>query len=97
MFIFLTVVAALICAARMPAAMVAAGCKSASVMAGPFPLNVEWNLHSRDGAPASFLAKDGGEIWSELADHQPNTTPAPAQQAPAASNSEAREPAQEAA
>lgn len=26
---------------------------SSSVMAGPFSKDVEWNLHSRDGAPAA--------------------------------------------
>lgn len=36
---------------------------------------------------------DWQDIWPELADPQPNTAPAPAQQAPAAINSEVKEPA----
>ncbi len=73
--------------------MTTADLKSSSFMVGAFPKGVEWNLHSRDGAPAAFLARDGGEIWPELADPQPNTAPAPAQQAPVAINTEAKEPA----
>lgn len=40
---------------------------------------------------------DWQDIWPELADPQPNTAPAPAQQAPAAINSEALHTGQEVA
>lgn len=40
---------------------------------------------------------DWQDIWPELAESEPNQAPAPAQQAPAAINSEAREVAQEVA
>jgi DNA-binding transcriptional regulator YdaS (Cro superfamily) len=40
---------------------------------------------------------DWQDIWPELADPQPNTAPAPAQQAPVAINSEALEAVQEVA
>ena len=44
-----------------------------SVMAGPFPVDVEWNLHSREGAPAT--------LWPELADSEPKHPAALAHQA----------------
>ena len=62
----LSAVPALICAAMMPAAIVAAGCKSSSDMAGPFPVSVEWYLHSREGVPAALRPDDWHEIWPEL-------------------------------
>lgn len=39
----------------------------ALVMAGPFAMDVEWNLHSREGAPVTR--------WSELSESKPNPAP----------------------
>ena len=57
-------------------------------------MDVEWNLHSREGAPATrrdLRPDDWQAIWPELAESEPNQAPAPAHQALVAINSEAKE------
>ena len=59
-------------------------------------MDVEWNLHSREGAPATrrdLRPDDWQDIWPELAESEPKPTPAPAHQARVAINSEAMEAA----
>ena len=63
-------------------------------------MDVEWNLHSREGAPATrrdIRPDDWQDIWPELAESEPKPHPTLTQQAPVAINSEVRQQAQEVA
>ena len=57
-------------------------------------MDVEWNLHSREGAPATrrdLRPDDWQDIWLELAESEPNQAPAPAHQARVATETVAQE------
>lgn len=43
-------------------------------------MDVEWNLHSRDGAPAAQRANEWQDIWPELAETQPQAAKAEARE-----------------
>ena len=63
-------------------------------------MDVEWNLHSREGAPATrrdLRPGDWQDIWPELADLGPKHPAALAHQAQCATESVARHLAQEVA